>query len=276
MGWYSTGYSEGSKESQRAPVNSNKHMPKRLNVRLGEQAQVLFIDGLNTMFTFWERQYYHNGSFYNYTPHLTRNKGIPDPETGLTYAEDPLDRAYPYIKGDTRPGSKVYHTGLLTVALLSGFKHDDGTVTHKGIRQLFPAKFGKKYTDPKTGEKKETVGVADLLKKKFDALKRKSAYKNLDDIVGCVFDVSRRDDKSPSCGDEFEFVEFYDKTQWAKLAAEAGVENYDKYPWTPFKYSELIQPMSLADATQLADEIMRQRRRPNSILIGNRHFNLMS
>jgi len=254
---------ETSKKIQPSTSNSNRKGPFRFSLKRTEKKDIMFLDGFDTMACWWERNFYHNGNFWNYTPHLGKNRMVYDPvkqEVILFNGQDPLDKAFPYEKlkpGQTKkPGSKVYLTGMLTVADLTGVSTDEG-VKYIGSRFLYPMKYGHAYKTKENGKEveKKTTGSADILKGKLENLRRKG----IKDLTGTVWSVSRRDDKSPRNGDEFDFIDYIPPQDWGKYAAQVGYTGYETYPWKPYKYSDIIVPMSLLEAEELAKEILAER-----------------
>jgi hypothetical protein len=115
--------------------------------------------------------------------------------------------------------SKVrrYYIGFITVLDATGWqtKKDNKLVIYQ--RQLFPMK------------------VESL--KRFKILKHKKTH-----LVGAMFDVTRTDDRSPQCGDMFDFEEYVDLND-EKYWFDSRLEGKKKQP-EPFNYLEVMKPLS--------------------------------
>ena len=115
--------------------------------------------------------------------------------------------------------SKVrrYYIGFVTVLDATGWttKKDNKLVIYQ--RQLFPMK------------------VESL--KRFKIIKHKKTH-----LVGAIFDVTRTDDRSPQCGDMFDF-EGYADLKDEKYFFDSRLEGKKKAP-EPFNYLDILKPLS--------------------------------
>jgi hypothetical protein len=73
--------------------------------------------------------------------------------------------------------------------------------------------------------------------KRFRIIKHKKTH-----LVGAMFEITRTDEKSPQCGDMFDFEEYVDLDD-KKFWYDSKLEGKKKQP-EPFDYIKIFKPLS--------------------------------
>ncbi len=223
--WFNTGWE--TLDDPNKWMNKGKFKdtgPARFWVKPGTTVRSMFLD--NVPFMFWERNWRMDGHWRNWMIHLQRN--------GLAEV-DPLDAVFTDPKTNDLT-NWPYYIGFLTVIDFSAWTAKDGTKIQYS-RKLYGAKAGSK-------------------KKPGPLHKIRRLQQKYGDLTGHVFDIFRGGDQDPSVGTDFDLVEKVDPKDIEKYAKSLGVD-WEKRPWTPFKYRDVFKPMSIQAAQALADKLKK-------------------
>lgn len=155
-------------------------------------------------FCVWEHNLKLNGSFRNW---FTCRLGFEENATC------PMCDA---MRTGNKSIKRIY-TGFLTMLDVTGWKTDKGELV-KNQRQLYP------------------MGVETL--KRIRVIKHKKTT-----LVGAMFDVTRTGDKSPGCGDMWDFIKYVDPFKDESFFFHSRMENKMKAPEV-FDYQEMFKAIS--------------------------------
>jgi hypothetical protein len=238
MSWMNTGFD--SMESAYEGIPKSGGGGKRFWMPPRTEKKLLFID--EDPSTFWEHQFFFNGSWKNWEPCHVRNK------------IGPICPICDSIKSMSRPSYPKF-VGLFTVIDMTAWFTKKDKIEINFNRKIWCANMGSK----------DKPGVL----KKMERIRAKHGR-----LKGLVFDVYRSGDKTESCGDEFTVdqelsVEATDKAieelrdkmvppyikrrnENAPDDKQITMEKYMEWnPWESFNFEDLIQPRKVEELTQM-------------------------
>lgn len=191
-------------------AKQTQKVPRRFWLPVGKSCTVVFLD--DNPFTIYEHQLKIGGNFRNW---YSCRLGFDEKDPSCPLCDAMRDRRIP---------NKRNYVGFLTIIDVTGWTGDRGEKI-VNTRQLY------------------SMGAETL--KRMRVIKQKKTS-----LVGAMFEITRTGDRSPGCGDMWDFVKVVDPFKDEKFFYHSRIEN-KLIANDPCNYREMLSPVSSADMRKL-------------------------